>query len=174
MKMPETYNAVVSRLRDATDFYLRTGIAFLPSTVELGADVHSNEFNWKECCKLYRAELSIIRPHFVRGYLRRLSKEIKRPLIIAEENSWYRAQGRQSICVTIPKRKYLYGVNMILTLTAKPVSDKDNELQSCYDQTNMYYHFKGPKGRKLFEDFVENLIKEPVYRKAMKLPPLTQ
>lgn len=170
-KASARYVKAMELINGAVESFIETGIAMVRN-IDM-SDIPDNDWPTKYA-RYRKLNTSVASPLLVRSFVRKIAKDLGRPIIFAELDGWWGNRVR----VTIRKRKYneIVVAPFLLALEStgqnyyRPVSNKV-ALWGTHDKTNRYFHFDGPKGRKAFEAWVEQCKTDPVFRKAMKLTP---
>jgi hypothetical protein len=161
-KSSATYRNNLSVINDAVESFVETGIARIQ---DLDYS-HLGNSNWTEKSKFWRQNKRTIAGHQqVRSFVKKIARDLKRPIITAEMDGW---QG-QKVTVTI---RYLKRNDVIMSPFHLLNDDIHSPVRVRRDTKNWYVHFHGPAGRQLFEKWYEQYPTVPEYRHALKLPPL--
>lgn len=159
------YVRVSDTIREATEHFLVTGIAFVREPVISGP-------TWRDKYREYRKQLGMTRESIVRRFLRMLAKEQKRPFVYAHTGGWCDAS---ELFLTILKKAFLRPVIFSLLIGSQEADlqtarTTNLPLSHYTDMTNWYFFFRGETGRRLFDAWYEQCRTDPAFRKALKLP----
>ncbi len=162
------YVHVSDTIREATEHFLITGIAFVREPVMSGQ-------TWRDKYSEYRKQPGMTREVIVRRFLRMVAKEQKRPFVYAHTGGWRDAS---ELFLMIPKKAFLHPIISSLLIGSRETSPQsarmtDIPLSHYTDMTNWYFFFRGETGRRLFDAWYEQCRTDPVFRKALKLTAVT-
>jgi hypothetical protein len=163
-----TYDRALSQLETAGQQLLDTGIVLLEYPKINWPPSHTpwTDPAWSTARTEYRKSFLPINNAIVRATIKRVARELKRPVIVAEKDYFGNPDGR--IRVTIKrakKRAPLVAQFMLLDYSSVPISFRK-------DGTNWYLWFVGYKGVRAFKNWVEFCRIDPDCRSALMLPPL--
>ena len=159
------YVRVSDTIREATEHFLVTGIAFVREPV-------MSDLTWRDKYREYSKQPGMTREGLVRRFLRMVAKEQKRPFVYAHTGGWRDAS---ELFLTIPKKAFLRPVIFSLLIGSRETNPRsarmaDIPLSHYTDMTNCYFFFRGETGRRLFDAWYEQCRTDPAFRKALKLP----
>jgi hypothetical protein len=166
-----TYRSVNDALREMTERFLETGVAW-----HKYPDIRGLEL--AERRKVWRSQLALLGHSVTRSYLRQVAKDFKRPFVHAETRMW--GEGDHSMWMTelvIPNQKRLANITSVLTLAAKDVTGQGHyHLRSGTEgpvlrrerRSITHFAFHGETGHQIFDNWIEMCRTEPLFRIAMK------
>lgn len=162
------YVHVSDTIREATEHFLITGIAFVREPV-------MSNLTWWDRHREYCKQPGMIREGTVRRFLRMLAKEQKRPFVYAHTGGWRDAS---ELLLIIPKKAFLRPVIFSLLISSRETNRRSARLPNIplshySDTTNWYFLFRGETGRRLFDAWYEQCRTDPAFRKALKLTAVT-
>lgn len=161
-----TYDRVMSNFETAANQFYETG--FFEASAPPIRPNESWSKRWREHDKQFP-----ISKTFIRKVVRRIAKDLKRPVIIAETEFY----SGEHIRVQLRKSKNtapLFAQFMLLEEKPAYSDRKATTISWRQDGSNWYVEFRGTKGRRVFEDWKRNCRFDPTCRKALKLPPLEE
>lgn len=159
------YVHVSDTIREATEHFLVTGIAFVREPV-------MSDLTWQDKCREYHKQPGMTREGLVRRFLRMVAKEQKRPFVYAHTGGWRDAS---KLSLTIPRRAFLHPIIFSLLIGSRETSPRSARMNNIplshySDKSNWYFFFSGEAGRRLFDAWYEQCRTDPAFRKALKLP----
>ena len=158
-KSTPTYRNNLKVINDAVESFVETGVARIQ---DLDYS-HLDNCNWTEKSKFWRQNRRVVASHHqVRSFVKRIAKDMKRPIITAELDGWQGAK-------VVVKIRYLRRSDVVVAPFHLLSEDSTSPVRIRHDTKNWYVHFHGPKGRELFEKWFEQCRTDPAFRKAMKL-----
>jgi hypothetical protein len=159
-----TYVREMASVQKIIEDYVETGVAQLTETdMRATHDGDPNDYLlWRKGYRENRVFISS--PFNMRQFVRRVAKDLNRPIVIAYRSFW--GAGTDNTRVTIKKLKRHIPLVAEFFLTE---GSYHGPVYLHKDQTNWYLKFSGEQGRKLYEHWYEQCRTNPEYRKALKI-----
>jgi hypothetical protein len=158
IKASKRYVADMKVINEALESFAATGVAIIRDL-----DYGNVPDAYEEKVAFYRRnKRSIAARQQVRSFVKRIAKELKRPIITAELDGW----GGIKVILTINRHKRNDVVVAPFHLLADDIT---SPVRMKSDGTNHYVWFHGPAGRALFEKWHREVRHDEAFRKAMCL-----
>ena len=160
-----TYARAMSDINKAVLEYVETGIANI-------IDLDYSQFDQSDCsakrAHWRKNRQTVSCPYHVRSFVKKIAKEMGRPIITAEHGGW----GGSRVFVTIKKLKrneVIVAPFLLFKVELHRRSKVDGPIVLFNDKTNHYLQFFGPKGIAAYHKWAEQCRADEAFRKAMKL-----
>jgi hypothetical protein len=175
-----TYDRVMKQFEAATEQLIASGIVEFcdPKVLWPTESVPYGNAAWDKARSEHRKQLPPLGDVFVRKLVKKVAKDLKRPLVTAETQYFSDRDGYTFVTIKRAAVRAPLVAQFLVLLDGNHTTPRRYAgagappIQFGQDKINWYIAFKGRKGQRAFADWKQHCLTHPDCRRALDLPPL--